>query len=157
MARLPTPGGDKDNWGNVLNEFLSQEHNPDGTLKESVDSSLGQHIADTDISASSLHHTLGTGHNQAATGDHTHAATATNLTDLQDTTITSPLAGDSLVYSGSEWLHSSNGQCVEGADGVGWNGTMVVAEFNTALPLSTQAVYQNWPPVRGYEDDDFDF
>lgn len=65
--------------------------------------------------------------------------------------------GTITVYSGSEWLHSSNGQCMEGGDGVGWNGTMIVAEFNTALPLSTQAVYQNWPPVRGYEDDDFDF
>src|SRR5664280_70483 len=33
MARLPTPGGDDGNWGTVLNDFLSQEHNSDGTLK----------------------------------------------------------------------------------------------------------------------------
>lgn len=33
MARLPTPGGDTDNWGSVLNGFLSVAHNPDGTLK----------------------------------------------------------------------------------------------------------------------------
>jgi hypothetical protein len=33
MSRLPTPGGDQDNWGNVLNDFLSQAHNTDGTLK----------------------------------------------------------------------------------------------------------------------------
>lgn len=65
--------------------------------------------------------------------------------------------GTMTVYSGHEWFHSSNGQCSEGANGVGWQGTMIVAEFNTANPLSTQAVYQNWPPVRGYEDDDFNF
>jgi hypothetical protein len=33
MARLPQPGGDTDTWGNVLNDFLSVEHNTDGTLK----------------------------------------------------------------------------------------------------------------------------
>lgn len=33
MARLPTPGGDAGNWGEVLNEFLRQEHNDDGTLR----------------------------------------------------------------------------------------------------------------------------
>src|SRR5664279_873332 len=36
MARLPTPGGDDGNWGTVLNDFLSQEHNADGTLKDGV-------------------------------------------------------------------------------------------------------------------------
>lgn len=30
-ARLPTPGGDSGNWGNVLNNFLAVEHNADGT------------------------------------------------------------------------------------------------------------------------------
>src|SRR5664280_2680149 len=35
MARLPTVGGDEGNWGTVLNDFLSQEHNADGTLKAS--------------------------------------------------------------------------------------------------------------------------
>ncbi len=33
MARLPNVGGDTGNWGEVLNEFLSKSHNPDGTLK----------------------------------------------------------------------------------------------------------------------------
>ena len=36
MARLPTPGGDDGTWGGILNDFLSQEHNPDGTLKNAV-------------------------------------------------------------------------------------------------------------------------
>jgi hypothetical protein len=33
MTRLPTPGGDKNNWGDILNAFLAVEHNNDGTLK----------------------------------------------------------------------------------------------------------------------------
>jgi hypothetical protein len=33
MSRLPTPGGDDGTWGGILNDFLTQEHNPDGTQK----------------------------------------------------------------------------------------------------------------------------
>ena len=33
VARLPTPGGDDGNWGEILNDFLSQTHNADGSLK----------------------------------------------------------------------------------------------------------------------------
>lgn len=34
MARLPTVGGDDDNWGTVLNEYLGVEHNTDGSHKD---------------------------------------------------------------------------------------------------------------------------
>ncbi len=33
MSRLPQPGGDDGTWGNILNDYLSVEHNADGTLK----------------------------------------------------------------------------------------------------------------------------
>jgi len=33
MARLPNPGGDSDEWGDILNSFLGVAHNDDGTLK----------------------------------------------------------------------------------------------------------------------------
>jgi hypothetical protein len=33
MPRLPQLGGDDGNWGQILNDFLSVEHNADGTLK----------------------------------------------------------------------------------------------------------------------------
>ncbi len=32
--QLPTPGGNENNWGNMLNDFLRVEHNEDGTLKK---------------------------------------------------------------------------------------------------------------------------
>ena len=34
-ARLPIPGSDDNAWGDILNTFLSVEHNSDGTLKPS--------------------------------------------------------------------------------------------------------------------------
>lgn len=36
MARLPTPGSDENTWGHVLNDFLAQSHNPDGSLRGSA-------------------------------------------------------------------------------------------------------------------------
>lgn len=34
MARLPKPGGDDGNWGDILNAFLATAHNSDGTPKD---------------------------------------------------------------------------------------------------------------------------
>lgn len=34
MSRLPIPGSDDGVWGNVLNDYLSQSHNADGTQKD---------------------------------------------------------------------------------------------------------------------------
>ena len=36
MARLPVPGSDENTWGNVLNDFLAQSHNADGSLKDAA-------------------------------------------------------------------------------------------------------------------------
>ena len=33
MSRLPTPGDDAGNWGQILNDYLLREHTSDGTLK----------------------------------------------------------------------------------------------------------------------------
>jgi hypothetical protein len=43
MARLPIPGSDSGQWGNILNEFLSIAHTDSGTLKPGVvnDSQIG--------------------------------------------------------------------------------------------------------------------
>lgn len=34
MSRLPTPGGDQGQWGQILNDYLSAAHKADGTLKD---------------------------------------------------------------------------------------------------------------------------
>lgn len=36
MPRLPMPGKDNGTWGDILNEYLSHAHNPDGSLKDGV-------------------------------------------------------------------------------------------------------------------------
>lgn len=41
MSRLPQPGADDSVWGNILNDFLQQAHNSDGTLKNSAVTSAG--------------------------------------------------------------------------------------------------------------------
>ena len=52
MARLPTPGGDSGNWGSILNDYLSQVHAPDGTLK--TDSVTSDAIAPNAIDSVSI-------------------------------------------------------------------------------------------------------
>ena len=34
MSRLPKPGSDQGKWGEILNDYLSQSHKADGTLKD---------------------------------------------------------------------------------------------------------------------------
>lgn len=41
MARLPQPGGDQGAWGTILNDFLSQSLNSDGSLRTSALASAG--------------------------------------------------------------------------------------------------------------------
>lgn len=36
MARLPIPGSDDGTWGDILNEYLSIEHNADGISLDSA-------------------------------------------------------------------------------------------------------------------------
>jgi hypothetical protein len=36
MSRLPTPGQDNGSWGDILNDYLSQAHSADGSLKAGV-------------------------------------------------------------------------------------------------------------------------
>lgn len=44
MARLPQPGSDAGTWGGVLNDYLSQSHNADGSLKASAVGSAGAEL-----------------------------------------------------------------------------------------------------------------
>lgn len=45
MTRLPQPGADANTWGDILNQFLEQSHNDDGTLKTSSVSASGAEMA----------------------------------------------------------------------------------------------------------------
>lgn len=87
MSRLPTPGSDAGTWGDVLNDFLVQAHNSDGTLKNgtvftatldsSVQVQLGSVAATTQAGTS---YTLGLA----------DASTAVEFTSASSVTVTVP-------------------------------------------------------------------
>lgn len=52
MSRLPIPGSDQGAWGDILNDYLSQSHAADGSLKAGV--VTGAVIADGSVSATQL-------------------------------------------------------------------------------------------------------
>lgn len=54
MARLPIEGRDAGIWGKVLNEFLSVEHNPDGTQKILAVAKGGTGAADASAARANL-------------------------------------------------------------------------------------------------------
>ena len=62
MARLPQPGGDAGNWGNILNDYLAASHKADGTIKDNTvgsaqlqdDSVTNAALADDSVNASTI-------------------------------------------------------------------------------------------------------
>jgi len=52
MARLPIPGSDSGSWGQILNDYLAQAHQADGSLKPGVVSATA--IQDNSISQGKL-------------------------------------------------------------------------------------------------------
>ena len=52
MARLPNPGGDSGNWGTILNDYLRQIHNDNGTLKDNVVGS--NQLQDNSVTANTI-------------------------------------------------------------------------------------------------------
>ena len=57
MSRLPTVGGDNGDWGVILNDYLSVEHNADGSLKKAADITTAQTTADNALSAANAKYT----------------------------------------------------------------------------------------------------
>lgn len=46
MARLPTPGSDSGQWGQILNDYLAVSHNSDGTLKTIPQATIADLVTD---------------------------------------------------------------------------------------------------------------
>ncbi len=81
MPRLPIPGQDSGTWGDILNDYLSQTHKPDGSLKD--DSVGAAQIADSAVTSSAI-----------APNSVTNAAIASdavNATSIADGSITEGL------------------------------------------------------------------
>lgn len=106
MARLPVPGSDNNAWGTILNDYLSVEHNPDGTLKKGPD------IANALSTA-----------NNAQTAANTAQATADAKIDKAVVTT----KGDLLVGSGASTV---------GRLGVGTDGQVLTADSAQTLGVA---------------------
>src|SRR5574344_758181 len=52
IARLPQPGSDEGQWGDLLNNFLLQSHKGDGALKDGIVKS--NNLANNAITVSSI-------------------------------------------------------------------------------------------------------
>lgn len=61
MARLPIPGADAGNWGQILNDFLSAAHKADGSIKNNA-------VDESNLSPAVIAKLNATGGSQGATG-----------------------------------------------------------------------------------------
>ena len=96
MSRLPTPGGDNDNWGTVLNDFLQQALASDGTLLTTPTNSY------TGTTNTNLANSTRPGLVQL-TGDLAVPVTAPKVVGLQGNPVasTTPTDGQVLTWSAS--------------------------------------------------------
>lgn len=137
--RLPTPGSDDGTWGDILNDFLSQSHNADGTQKDnSVPSDAIQDSAVTSSKVAS----------GAISDSHIASGAAISRSKLSPGVQSSLSSADSAFQAAKSasapsspstddlWYDSANDQWKR------WNGSAWVAAGSSAyigLPSSPSA------------------
>ena len=128
-ARLPTPGSDSGTWGQLLNDFLTVEHQSDGTLKIRTDGTLKSTLASlTDVNASSPSDTQVLSYN-AGTSKWVPASVGSIAGAIPASTVTTK--GDLLAATGNAAVARL---------GVGSNGQILVAD-------STQSTGVKWAGI----------
>lgn len=154
MSRLPSPGLDDGTWGTILNDYLVQSHNADGTLKANI-------VTATQLALSSVTS------NAIAPGVVTNAkldtatqstlASVANKVDTADTRLTNartptahatthaaggsdPISGIGVV-TGVSWTDASVGGKVDGTTDNGPSGTNALAKAITALGANGGEIY----------------
>ncbi len=60
------------------------------------------------------------------------------------------------VVSHDEYFYSSGGKSGKGQMPLALEGTLVILEWDTRVPLDLRQVYDAWPLPEGMSDDDFD-
>ena len=113
MARLPIPGHDDGQWGSILNDFLSQEHAGDGSLKIRTDGTL-----------SNLMHTTG---DEAVAGTKTFSASPVVPTPTIAGQAANKSYVDSVASSGAPDATTSTTGLIQLAGDLGGTGTTATA------------------------------
>src|ERR1039458_7650280 len=102
-ARLPIPGQDDDTWGDILNNYLSQSLNADGTLKtSSVSASGAEQTANKGVAG-------GYAGLDGSTKIPIALLPATTLSSDSDVSISSPSNNQGLIYNSgtSKWTNQT--------------------------------------------------
>ncbi len=124
MARLPTPGGDDGNWGEILNDFLSVGHNSDGSLKNVVDRTNTQTIGGTKTFSTSPQVPAPNSANDAASKDYVDTTAGSGVVGA--TGATGPTGGAGATGAGTTGATGPSGstgsQGSTGATGSGSTG-----------------------------------
>jgi hypothetical protein len=120
MARLPVPGADEGDWGDILNDFLSVEHSSDGSLSSrgqpnGVASLAGDgRLPDSQAPSSQLNVALWT-----QKGDIVVAADTSSPAAVSVGTDGQVLAADSTQPTGVKWATPS----VNNGNELVWSGS----------------------------------
>lgn len=99
MARLPEVGGDSGNWGEILNSFLLESHNDDGSLK--TNSVVTGAIANTAITTPKLIDNAVTSAKLADDAVDTAHIQSNSVTEPKLAAENSPSDGDYLAWNGT--------------------------------------------------------
>jgi hypothetical protein len=111
VSRLPTPGSDDGTWGTILNDYLSQQHQGDGTHKydsiipSGLDSAKPSALAantgllylSTDVASGTLYRSNGSSWVKVARGASENSLSASYLITTDGTTITGRSATGAVI------------------------------------------------------------
>jgi len=145
VSRLPIPGGDDGTWGGILNDFLSQSLNSDGSLKPSSVAAAGAEQTSkkglpngyAGLNGNGLVVTgeLGTGTANTTTylrGDGSWqtppAGGSSTLASDSDVSISSPSSNQVLTWNGSTWVNQA--PLVSSVAGRGGNVVLTAADVS---------------------------
>lgn len=135
MTRLPIPGQDAGDWGDLLNEYLQVEHNADGTLKKASEITAATDTANNAQATATQAQT-------ALTAKYTKPSTGIPTSDIADSSIVdSKIAANTISESrlSSEVRAKLNEQVTitDGSVTIAKLGSDVTASLNSKINASS--------------------